>query len=106
MGKSYEEQIKELQNKISTLKKQQKEQKKKRALELGEAFFRLLPDAEAQFDKEGFNLEEYLKDVLGMKEDIPQENISDEDEIPYEEELPAQQTEVRNSYGTYNQNNF
>ena len=101
MGKSYDEQIKELQNKISVLKKQQKEQKKKRALELGEAFFRLVPDAEAKFDEESFNLEDYLKDKLGIIEETAETNFVAEEEVK-----PVQQTAPTNYSANAGMNNF
>lgn len=101
MGKSYDEQIKELQNKISVLKKQQKEQKKKRALELGEAFFRLVPDAEAKFDEESFNLEDYLKDKLGIIEETVETNFIAEEEVK-----PVQHTAPTNYSANAGTNNF
>ena len=102
MGKSYDEQIKELQDKISTLKKQRKEQKKKRALELGEAFFRLVPDAEAKFDEESFNIEDYLKDKLGIIEETAETNfVAEEEEVK-----PVQQTAPTNYSANAGTNNF
>ena len=100
MSKSYDEQIKEMKNKISVLKKQQKEQKKKRALELGEAFFRLVPDAETKFDEEGFNLEVYLKDKLGIIDETEEKNFV------AEEVKPVQQTAQTNYSANAGTNNF
>ena len=103
MAKSYEEQIKEMQNKISALKKKAKEQEKQRAQSLGEAFFRLVPEAKEAFDEEGFKVEDYLKEKLGMIEDIP-EYVPEENAAEEVEEVKTPETS--NNAGAYNQQNY
>ena len=104
MAKSYGEQIKELQNRISALKKQQKEQVKKRTHEVGEVVVRLMPELRVKFNEEDFNLEDYLKNKLGLKEEISEANESAETVQTVQQEQPA--VESRPAYGTYNQNQF
>ena len=72
-NKTYDEQLKALQNKISKLKAEKKEKDRKRTYAVGEVVVRLIPDLLQKLEEENFDLETFLNDRLALKRDVSEE---------------------------------
>lgn len=72
-NKTYDEQLKALQDKISRLKAEKKEKDRKRTYTIGETVVRLIPDLLQRLEEKDFDLETYLSDRLALKRGVPRE---------------------------------
>ena len=90
-NKTYDEQLKALQKKISKLKADKREKDRKRTYTIGEMVVRLIPDLLQMFEEDNFDLEGFLKNRLaqtqGTSEKAMDKDASESDlsSIPPEE---------------------